>query len=323
LFERLFVPLDGSMLAEAALELAIEIARASGGEIACLYAIDSARAMAPAMTGAYPYDPTPLIDAMKADGENILATARENTASAGVRVTTELCFDSATAAITRAAHDRHSDLIVMGTHGKSGFERAMLGSTAESVLRQSATPVITVHAIPQQCAVAWPFKNVLVALDDSEPADAAAVLALEMAREHGARLTFCTALETGDVLAKAAEYGYDPGPILAEMRAAAEALLERWVDLAHERNLAAEPLVVEGEAVAELIAAAELTAAALILIGSHGRRGLRRFFIGSVAEGVVRTSAQPVLVVRTPHRAHVEHQDRPIENRSLNAAAPG
>ena len=323
MFERIFVPLDGSMLAEAALDLAIEIARSDGSEVACVHAIDSARAMAPAMTGAYPYDPTPLIDAMKADGEKILATAREKTASAGVRAETHLCFDNATAAITQAAHDEHPDLIVMGTHGKIGFERVMLGSTAEGVLRHSTTPVITVHAIPKQCEVAWPFKNALVALDDSEPADAAAALALEMARAHGTRLTFCTAVETADLFAKAAEYGYDPQPILDEMRAAAAALLERWVGVARERKLDAVPLVVEGEPVGEMLAAAGRTKADLIVIGSHGRRGLRRFFIGSVAEGVVRKSAQPVLVVRTPYRARSQHQAPPLENRSLNAATTG
>lgn len=107
----------------------------------------------------------------------------------------------------------------------------------------------------------------------------------------------CHAIDPNDVYEKAGTYGYDPTPLLDEMRAHADVVIGR----ARERLAGAEPIttIVEERASWAICGEAERREADLIVIGSHGRRGLQRMFLGSVAEDVVRHGPVPVLVVRT------------------------
>jgi nucleotide-binding universal stress UspA family protein len=127
----------------------------------------------------------------------------------------------------------------------------------------------------------------LVAVDDSEPAEAAARLAARLKNRCGGEVVLCSAVDTQDV----------GGPLVEEMLARAQALLERVGAHAALTGVAGE--LVEGEPVDAILRAATTRHADVIVIGSHGRRGLDRLFLGSVAESVVRRSPVPVLVVRT------------------------
>jgi len=140
--------------------------------------------------------------------------------------------------------------------------------------------------------------RLLVALDDSGPSDAALAFALDLAAPGKSRVLFCSVIETSDIFAKSLTYGYDPAPLLADLRGAAAGLLEAKVRAAAERGVPAESLIAEGNTADALLAAAAAHAADLIVVGTHGRRGLARFLLGSVAESVVRRSPLPVAVVR-------------------------
>lgn len=298
MFEHLLVPLDGSTLADAALDLALTFARDGRRDLTCCHAVDTRGAFAPATNLAFPYDPTPLVEALKRQGEAILADARDRAAAAGVQLATRLIFDDPVSATIRTADECGADVILIGTNGRNGLEHAFLGSTAEGVLRGCTIPVITLRAAVKPGG-GWPFGCALIAVDDADPADAAIELAVEIAIAERIRLVFATVIPTADLLGKAVTYGYDPQPVLDELRTAANVLLARPVAIAREHGLAADTLVAEGEPVAEILRAAEATGAGLIVTGSHGRRGLRRFFLGSVAENLVRAASVPVLVVRT------------------------
>ena len=94
------------------------------------------------------------------------------------------------------------------------------------------------------------------------------------------------------------EYAYDPKPLFEEARAEAQTALDAAAAQAQSRGVAAETYVVEGDTVDELLLAASAHKADVIAIGTHGRRGLERLILGSVAEAVVRRSPIPVVVVR-------------------------
>jgi nucleotide-binding universal stress UspA family protein len=298
MFERILVPLDGSEPGRAAFELALRLGHERPRSVVCVHAVDTRNAVVPPSGVGFAFDPTPLIQALEDEGKELLASAQARADAAGVRLTTELVFDDPVAATVRSATEHAADLIVMGTHGRTGAARVFLGSTTEGVLRACSTPVLTVRTAMHAAESAWPFESALVAVDESDPSDAGVALALEMGESEGVRLAFCNVVASGDVLDKAATYGYDPASILSELRRTGAELVAAPLAKAQGLGVHADTIVVEGEPVEKLLATAAETHAGLIVIGSHGRRGLRRLFVGSVAEKLVRDSSLPVLVVR-------------------------
>ena len=142
------------------------------------------------------------------------------------------------------------------------------------------------------------FERIVVPIDGSDPSRAASLLALKVASTCGGHLIFCHVLDTRELYDKAATYGYDPRPLLAQMRAEAEDLLDGAIHQAHAGGIEAEYAIVEGRPVDAILAAAAARKANLIVIGTHGRRGLVRLLVGSTTEGVLRATGVPVLVVR-------------------------
>ena len=137
--DKIMVPLDGSMLAEAALSTACDFAARDGATISLLRAAE-------AMT-------RPGADAVEAqvtavrEAEEYLAAVVRRLVDKGIkRVEPHVWYGPAAAAIVEAASAQKADLIVMCTHGRSGLGRLVLGSVAESVLRGTTTPILIVRA---------------------------------------------------------------------------------------------------------------------------------------------------------------------------------
>jgi nucleotide-binding universal stress UspA family protein len=295
-FARALVPYDGSEPAQVALGYGLELAR-GGTALAIVTVVDETTVMAQIESDGAGYDPTPLFEALDAGGRKLLEEALERCRAANVTAETEVIHDLPVDGILTAAHERACDLIVMGTHARSGLAHAILGSTTEGVLRSSDVPVLAVRAtVPDR---GHTFGTALVAVDDSDPSDAALAVAAKLAA-CGTKLIVCHAVDTMKLYENATTFGYDPTPMADELRAEARAALER--SLAHA-GLTVEPAniaIVEGEAVTAILETAQERGADLIVIGSHGRRGITRLILGSVAENVVRHAPTPVLVVRKP-----------------------
>lgn len=136
MYDRVLFPTDGSEGAEAALEHALEFARRFDAPVHVLYVVD--------LTLGYETDVYvgPTIDALEDVGEEHVEAVRERAEAAGVEVTTAVVDGTPARAIVDAADD--GDLIVMGTHGRTGLERYLVGSTTEKVVRTSHVPVVTV-----------------------------------------------------------------------------------------------------------------------------------------------------------------------------------
>lgn len=200
-----------------------------------------------------------------------------------------------------------ADLVVMGTHGRSGFERFMVGSVAEKVLRKAPCPVLTV---PTQVTATLPaevrFRNILCPMDFSPSALLAFGFALDLARQADGSVTVLHVIEW-----------------LAEEEPRAHAALniqeyrQHLIDDARERvqALVAEEsrtwsaiqdVVVLGRAHREIIRIAADSPADLIVMGAQGRGGLGLTLFGSTTQQVVRAAPCPVLTVRTSHPGRVE-----------------
>ncbi|VVE28898.1 Stress response protein NhaX [Pandoraea iniqua] len=212
-------------------------------------------------------------------------------------------------AMTREANEWAADIIIVGTHGRSGVRRAMLGSVAEQILRNALVPVMLVAGearahLPLRAG--GHYERVLVALDTSETSRRAFDYALTLARTHGATLRVVHVLDLpGPFLA-----GFDPEPMLEAVRAVGEQVRTWATQRMREAEVPGEVEMREiqpvGEGVADqIIAAGREADADLIVLGTHGRRGFRRFTLGSVAEDTARHAGRPVLLLpaQAPHIA--------------------
>jgi nucleotide-binding universal stress UspA family protein len=147
MYSRILVALDGSQTASAALDVAMRLALDTGAELQPLSVID-----VPLLAYDVPgFDPSIVRDAYVEESRTICANAQARMTQAGVKgaprpAEVKLGAEDVAQCIERVAADWHADLIVMGTHGRRGVRRLMLGSVAERVLRCACRPVLLVPA---------------------------------------------------------------------------------------------------------------------------------------------------------------------------------
>jgi nucleotide-binding universal stress UspA family protein len=197
-----------------------------------------------------------------------------------------------------------ADLVVIGTHGASGFEHLMLGSVTEKVLRKAPCPVLTVPPRPHATS-RFPFRHVLCAVDFSEWSVAALESASSLAQESGAALELLHVLEW--------PWDEPPPPVFAELPAEqAGALIEFRRYLVKSATSRLESLVSDGvrdrcsvtvhiahgKPYVQLLRLAAELEADLIVLGLHGRNSLDVAMFGSTTNQVVRRATCPVLTVR-------------------------
>ena len=144
MFKQLLVPIDGSATSQSAVDKAIGLARAFGSSVTVLFVIDPYP-----FTGVgadFSYGQTQYLSAARAEANHALAAARQALDAAGVPVSASLVEShSVWRGIVEAAESGGTDLIVMGSHGRSGIEKLVLGSVAQRVLSHAPVPVLVVR----------------------------------------------------------------------------------------------------------------------------------------------------------------------------------
>ncbi len=294
-FKKLFVAVDGSEASSAALDFALHRAKKRAAEVTIAFAFDRG-AIAARACGPYgAIDPYPLVHAIEEEADAVLASASDRAEREGVRAKTVVLEGPPTRVILECARAISADAIVLGTHGRSGVSRLAFGSVAEAVLRVSDVPVFVVR---EAAIVASNLATILVACDGSEASTEAGRCALAVARAEGAEVVFCTVVDPNVMRWSRAEYGYDPDHFMATASREAIQLLEHTLDEAESSGVPVRSLLRYGDTCEELLESARDVTADLIVLGTHGRRGLGRLFLGSVAESVLRRSAVPVCTVR-------------------------
>lgn len=299
-FRRILVPYDGSEPSGRALAFGIALGRL-GIALDVAHVVDETPVFSQSEITADFYDPTPIIDALDEQGRALLGAVAERCRAAGVEVTTELVHDQPVVGILTFAERYGDELIVLGTHARSGLPRTFLGSTTEGVLRNGTLPVLAVSTMMSEPHEP-PFGKVLVAIDESDPADAAAALAGRLSQTLGTRSVLCSVADTRDLYDKAVTYGYDPTVMVDELRDHAQDVIDRARVHGGFAADTVTTIVLEDQPGRGIIAEAERSGVDAIVMGSHGRRGLQRLFLGSVAEHVVRHSPVPVFVVHAARR---------------------
>lgn len=206
---------------------------------------------------------------------------------------------SPAASIVDFLAEHAADLCVVGTHGRTGMSRALIGSVAERVVRHAPCDVLALRLDPDQPTLS--LRRMVCATDFSEHAERALMVAGGLARLSGSELRLLHVVKPerpffdldGAVVVDPAEITRRAWDELSDLRSA---------KLADNPNVLTDTLIDDSPAVS-IAAYAERHRAGLIVVGTEGRTGLRRAWIGSVAERVVRHASCAVLVVRPPVKA--------------------
>lgn len=276
-FAALTVPLDGSEQAAHAVDYAVALTRGGKTILHFCSVVDLAAIASPGAMGAM-FDPRPLIEASEANARAVTDAAVAEVHAANVSADATVLFGGAATAIAQSARETGSDGIVICTHARSGFVRFIAGSVTEAVLTLATVPLIIVHHDGD------PPGNgpITVAIDGSPSADAALETAIALAAADGRSLALMHVVQSGELWPDAA-------PILA---AAA--------DRVRTTNLDFELVTIRGDAPATIVESAQRRGSPLIVMGTHGRSGMARVALGSVAAAVVERARMPVVVVHKP-----------------------
>ncbi len=149
MYRRILVPVDGSHTSMRGLQEAIRLAKVHGARLRLVHVVEEYVVVQSASLGETGFYAADLIDVLRAEGKKIIAKAIALARKAGVKAdaSTFESFDNRSSdCIIREAKKWHADLIVMGTHGRRGVNRLVLGSDAEIVVRTSPVPVLLVRS---------------------------------------------------------------------------------------------------------------------------------------------------------------------------------
>lgn len=199
---------------------------------------------------------------------------------------------SAIVAITDYAEEHAADLLIVGTHGRTGLSHMLVGSVAENVMRHAHCPVLAVR--PTIEVAKFPRK-MLVCTDFSEASEPALGVAAELAAAFDTEVTVLHVYNDAPPTLGAARRDYTRlGEVDAELRVALDKLHQK-----HFTKSVATELLVSTNPAGAITNYAHRSGADLIVLSTHGRTGVARLLMGSVAEKVTRHAPCPVLAVRS------------------------
>ncbi|MGE0815266.1 MAG: universal stress protein [Vicinamibacterales bacterium] len=293
---RVLCPTDFSTFAAAALDVAAALAASYGSQVRVLHVVTPFPITAPFLD--VPGNAR-LYESAAEQARRALAAEAARVESPGFTIDTELREGPAVQEILTAAEDWKADLIVLGSHGRGGFERLVLGSITEKVLRKASTAVLVVPgAAPGDGArSAMRFTHVLCAHDGSAASAAGVAYAVSLAERTGARLTLVS-------VAEAMPFGDSGGPAADAFRAAREQHAREALDAAVPADVRVRCNVhdhlVFGHPAQQILEVAAQDRPDVLVMGVQGRGALDQWMFGSTTNHVVRHATCPVLTVRPP-----------------------
>lgn len=267
--------LDSSSESESALACAAQLVRRWNSELVLVQATEPFAGLQP------PHWHQLEQNALTANRE-YLQSLRERLGD--LEVSTRSRLGSPKTLILETAEAEQCQLIVMASHGRNGLDRWLVGSVAESVLRQSTCPVLLLRPpAPDQ----GEFRNLLIPIDDSE-ASRQVLLRVHPFLAQDARVTL---LRCSDFTAQQHLAVYEARDVDAVLQS-----LERDLESLQLEGVSLQRKVLHCNAAEGIARYAREHSCDLVAMSSHGRTGFKRFLLGSVSERVARTAPCPVLI---------------------------
>lgn len=224
-------------------------------------------------------------EVMLGPGRQLLAEASGIAKEAGHCILTDLAQGEPYERIVQVAAEENCDCILMGRKGQHHVELGLMGGVTARVIGHTRKDVLVV---PKEADLAW--NHILLATDGSVYSSAAVECALALAKEHGTRLTAVSAVYVND------EFSAQAPDAVRELVDKASAGLEVIRAQGQESGVEVGMVVKEGEPHEVITDLAAELGIDLVVMGSHGRKGLSRLLMGSVTERVIGFAGCPVLV---------------------------
>jgi nucleotide-binding universal stress UspA family protein len=293
MYQRILIPLDGSNIAERALPLAASLARQSGAKLILTRSVY--------LTGvtAETFNVAQHNALCKADAylKNIAAPLRAK----GLSVDLAINYAEPAEGILSEIDVTDADLVIMTTHGWTGFRRLVFGSVAEAVLAHSPVPVMLVRAAPDAAPLTLdqPHPTLLVPLDGSTFAEEALPHAMALAQAVEGEIVLLHVYEPPDIVPAHIYTKTDSiGQKLTQGQEHVEAYMSGIAHHLREIGLAVRTKIDGGDVIQAILEEGWNANASAVVMATHGRTGLGRALYGSVAQDVLRYGSLPVMLVR-------------------------
>ena len=281
-YKRILVAFDGSESSRNALRQAIKLARLEKSWVKVVSVV-------PSYEGELELIGVKDIEsAIKGPAKRLLEEAKSIAADEGVSLITNMEKGEAYERIVEVAESENCDLIVMGRKGHGRIEKALVGCVTERVIGHTQRDVLVV---PNGTTLG--MDGILLATDGSKYSEAAAAKAIDFAKSYGSSLAIVSVVDVTD------EFQTEAPEIMEKLVKDSGKIVQEASDKAKTSGIDARTYVKEGEAYSIITGLAAERGAELIVMGSHGRKGLSRLLMGSVTEKVIGYSCTPVLVVKS------------------------
>ena len=288
-FAKILVPQDGSDVGSSVVPFVASIARQFQARVTVMTALDAEqRTGRNAETEIW------------AEAQAMVRRQSQRFADAGVETDGPVVVSGAPSQqIVSQASKGGFDLIAISTRGHSGVRRGLLGSVTDEVVRSATSPVLVLS--PSAIEKSWQNEHRLsgltVPLDGSELAETILPHAQELAQQLSLDIHLVRVLALGSLAYYAAEgLTMDTAPVEEELEEEAEAYLEQVARRLSEGEVPADYTVLQGSPALTIIDHLSSTSGNVAAICTHGRSGLGRILIGSVADSIIRSAGVPVLV---------------------------
>jgi nucleotide-binding universal stress UspA family protein len=296
MFKHLFVPLDGSRMAEVSLPAAVSLARTLGAAVTLFHVIERG---APQDIHGERHLTSP--DEARDYLDEVAARAFPADISVERHVHSSEVNDVARS-IAEHVGELGPDLIVMCTHGRGGLRGLMFGRIAQQVVRLGKTPVLLVPPGPTGASPTFSCNRILVALDGNPDHEEGLKVAASLAKIGGVDVCLIMAVHTFDTLSgeQAATAKLLPGATHALLDLAekdAKEYLHRHITTLQAAGFTATADVRRGDPVIVILEASKRTRADLIVLATHGKTAMDAFWSGSATPNVTSRSVIPLLLV--------------------------
>lgn len=283
MLERVLLPTDGREETAVAIDHGLELAERFDASVHVFYVVD-VREM----------ETAPQSESTREAGEEHVARVAEKARERDLSVETEVLKGTPSEAIVDYVEEAEIDLVVGGTHGRTGFERYQAGSVAERVVRTCPVPLLTVP-LESNGAPYYPYDDILLPTDGSRGSIESIDWAMDVANAYDSTVHVLSVVESTTI-------GFDiRSPLRGEqLQGYAEDVVADVLDAAREAGVEATSTITDGAPLDEIRDAIDERDADLVVMGTHGRTDIDRYLLGSVAEKTVRKSPVPVMTVRAP-----------------------
>jgi nucleotide-binding universal stress UspA family protein len=285
MYQTIVVGFDNSEPSKAALAEASHWVKRHGGRIILVHAVYFD-------TEEFGIAPDQLEKRLKV-GEKICIETKEKLASEfGIEAQFLLCEGDPPEVIVEIAEGKKADLIVLGTYGRRGINRLLMGSVTSHVIVHAPVDVLVAKRPCTECTGS--YRSILVPFDGSESSKKALIRACALSKVDGAEIATLYVIPRYEEMVEF----FRTSSIKASLHGEAAKILDSARSIASAHGVSVKTEVVEGQAAEKIIEFATKQKSDLIAMGSYGYRGVDKAIMGSTAERVITAASCPILIAR-------------------------